>query len=210
MKLPKANTTRYALLGLLSLGPQSGYDLKKLVVGSISHFWSESYGQIYPTLRRLEAERLATRRREAGRGRPDRQVYALTPAGRRELQRWLEQPARFEPPRSELLLRLFFGGSTSLDASRRQVEACREVHRGLLERYDQVERSLRMHYARHPGLRWWLITLNFGRHRSRAFVRWAEETLAAISRWERGAASARPRHKRTSMKSKSARSGGRS
>ncbi|MGH9601902.1 MAG: PadR family transcriptional regulator, partial [Terriglobales bacterium] len=47
------NTTRFALLGLLSLGPQSGYDLKKRMEQSIAHFWSESYGQIYPTLRRL-------------------------------------------------------------------------------------------------------------------------------------------------------------
>ncbi len=208
MERPK-NTTRFALLGLLSLGPSSGYDLKKRMEQSIAHFWSESYGQIYPTLRRLEAERLASRRREAGRGRPDRQVYALTAAGRRELERWLALPVRFEPPRSELLLRLFFGGSTALPASRRQVDASRALHRGLLERYDQVERSLHANYARHPGLRWWLITLNFGRHRSRAFVQWSEETLAAISRWERGGATARRRRTKASSKSKSLRSGGR-
>ncbi len=179
MRSPKA-TTRFALLGLLSLGPCSGYGLKKLAEQSIAHFWSESYGQIYPTLRRLEAERLATRREEAGRGRPDRQVYTLTRAGRRELERWLVLPARFEPPRSELLLRLFFGGQAPLAASRRQVEAFRALHRHLLERYDQVERGLRARYARHPGLRWWLMTLSFGRYRSRAFCDWCEETLAAL------------------------------
>lgn len=208
MDSPKS-TTRFALLGLLSFGPSSGYGLKKLVEESISHFWSESYGQIYPTLRRLEAERRVTRRKDAGRGRPQRHLYTITTAGRQELERWLALPARVEPPRSELLLRLFFGGSTSLPVSRRQVEACRALHRNLLERYDQVERSLRANYGRHPDLRWWLITLNFGRHRSHAFVEWSEETLAAISRWERGDATARPWRKRTGSKNKPARGGGR-
>ncbi len=210
MEAPKS-TTRFALLGLLSLGPSSGYGLKKLMEQSIAHFWSESYGQIYPTLRRLEAERLASRRREAGRGRPDRQVYALTPAGRRELERWLALPARFEPPRSELLLRLFFGGRTASPASRRQVEAFHALHRNLLERYDQVERSLRLHHARHPDLRWWLTTLSFGRYRSRAFAEWSEETLAAISRWERSDARRSPlRSEKIRSKRKLARPGGRS
>ncbi|MGH9557091.1 MAG: PadR family transcriptional regulator [Terriglobales bacterium] len=192
MKRKKINTTRFALLGLLSLGPRSGYDLKKLVEGSIAHFWSESYGQIYPTLRRLEAERLVTRRREAGRGRPDRQVYALAPAGRRELERWLALPARFEPPRSELVLRMFFGGRVAVDASRRQIEAFRAQHQHLLERYDQVERNLRARYGTHPDLGWWLITLSFGRHRSRAFLDWCQETQRTLNRFEAGSRKGRP------------------
>lgn len=182
MSRPKSKTTRFALLGLLSLGPHSGYGLKKRMEQSIAHFWSESYGQIYPTLRRLEAEKLATRRREAGRGRPERLVYSITGPGRRELTRWLELPARFEPPRSELVLRMFFGGQASVDASRRQIEAFRAQHQELFERYDQIERGLRTKYARHPGLPWWLITLNFGRHRSRAFLDWCDETLRQLGR----------------------------
>jgi DNA-binding PadR family transcriptional regulator len=190
MKRTKRNTTRFALLGLLSLGPHSGYDLKKRMEQSISHFWSESYGQIYPTLRRLEAEGLATRRREAGRGRPDRQVYSITPAGRRELARWLDLPARFEPPRSELLLRMFFGSQAGIEASRRQIEAFRDEHQRLLARYGDIERSLRARYARHPSLPWWLITLSFGRHRSRAFVAWCDETLRSMNRLEDGSSAA--------------------
>ena len=202
MKGTKGNTTRFALLGLLSLRPCSGYDLKKLAEGSIAHFWSESYGQIYPALRRLEAEKLATRRREAGRGRPDRQVYSLTPAGGRELERWLALPARFEPPRSELLLRLFFGGRVALDASRRQVEAFHALHQQLLQRYDQVERDLRSRHARHPDLGWWLVTLSFGRHRSRAFLAWSAETLAVLSRWGRSSTARRSRPKKSRAENK--------
>ena len=46
------------MLGLLAGGPRSGYDIKSIVDRSTRFFWAASYGQIYPELRRLEAEGL--------------------------------------------------------------------------------------------------------------------------------------------------------
>src|SRR5207248_1647711 len=86
--------SRYALLGMLSIRPMSGYDIKKLIEASISNFWSESYGQIYPTLKQLVAEKLVTRTVKKQTGKPDRHVYALTPAGRRRLREWLARRCR--------------------------------------------------------------------------------------------------------------------
>jgi PadR family transcriptional regulator AphA len=82
-------SSEYAILGMLSLRPMSGYDIRKTVPESIRYFWSESYGHIYPALKRLEARKLVERPRGAQKGRAGRQVYALTQAGRRELQEWL-------------------------------------------------------------------------------------------------------------------------
>ena len=96
----RANTSRYAILGVLSRRAMSGYDVKKLIERSIAHFWSESYGQIYPSLNRLADEGLAERRRERQRGKPDRHVYSLTSKGRAELLRWLALPARLSPQTS--------------------------------------------------------------------------------------------------------------
>src|SRR5256712_13582840 len=77
----RANTSRYAILGVLSRRPMSGYDVKKLIERSIAHFWNESYGQIYPILNRLAAEGLAERRRGRQGARADRPVYSLPPYG---------------------------------------------------------------------------------------------------------------------------------
>src|SRR2546422_4002758 len=77
----RANTSRYAILGVLSRRPMSGYDVKKLIERSIAHFWSESYGQIYPILNRLAAEGLAERRRGKQPRKPERHVNSLTPNG---------------------------------------------------------------------------------------------------------------------------------
>src|SRR3989442_13387821 len=100
-----ANTSRYAILGVLSRRPMSGYDVKKLIDRSIAHFWSESYGQIYPILNRLAAEGLAERRRERQRRKPDRHGYSLTSKGPAELLRWLALPPPLQPVPSEVPLK---------------------------------------------------------------------------------------------------------
>ncbi len=189
----RGGTTSHALLGMLSGGAGSGYDLKKRIEGSIAHFWSESYGQIYPMLSRLAEEGLAERTRERQPGKPDRQVYALTPSGREELARWLASPAKHEGFRSELLLKLFLGAHAGMEANVRHVEEFQRHQRALLERYATVKKRLRG--ASHPDLPYWLITLSYGEHRCRALLQWCEETLRALRRLGRRTA-ARPRRRR--------------
>ena len=181
----RSSTSRYAVLGMLSLGPQSGYDIKKLIEQSIAHFWSESFGQIYPVLRRLEAQGLAVRRREKQDRKPDRHVYSLTPKGLEELRRWLVHPARPEGFRSELLLKLFLGGRAPAEESLRQVHQFEARQQALLETYSAVERRLRKEHARHPDLPYWLITLHYGQRRAAALVRWGNETIAVLERLRR-------------------------
>src|SRR5436305_15098553 len=82
-------TTVESLLGLLSMKPQSGYELKKLIEESIGNFWSESFGQIYPTLRRMVAAGLVEMMESQGVGRREKKVYRLTDAGSARQQEWL-------------------------------------------------------------------------------------------------------------------------
>src|SRR6266511_5517972 len=76
------------VLGLLANRPLSGYDIKAIVDRSTRFFWAASYGQIYPELRRLEAEGLIEGR-DAPAGGRRRRVYELTSTGRAELEAWL-------------------------------------------------------------------------------------------------------------------------
>lgn len=56
--MDKKNKTGYVILGLLSDRSISGYGIKKLRERRFHHFWSESYGQIYPELKRLLGAKL--------------------------------------------------------------------------------------------------------------------------------------------------------
>ncbi len=100
--------TARVILGLLRLGVRTGYDIKRTTDISTQFFWSASYGQIYPELRRLEAAGLV-RSREEPRGAVRRRVYELTPEGERVLEAWLAEPTELLELRDEGLLKLFFG-----------------------------------------------------------------------------------------------------
>jgi DNA-binding PadR family transcriptional regulator len=106
----RRNPTEFAILGFLAEAPMSGYDIKQEVEQRLGTFWTESYGNIYPMLRRLRTRKLVSMRLVAGRRGPSRRkLYTITDAGRNALARWFETPVAPLRPRNEFLLRVFFG-----------------------------------------------------------------------------------------------------
>ena len=177
-------TTASALLGLLTLRPMSGYDMRALIDRSIGHFWSESYGQIYPTLKRLAAAGLVEKKTERQKGKPDRNVFSITEAGREQLAEWLKTPPTPEVPRSELLLKLFFGHHVSTQVSREYIEALLVAHTAALQQYAALEKQIKRDGGSDPQLPYWLMTVSFGKQRSSALIRWARESLQTLDQLE--------------------------
>lgn len=104
---------RHSLLGLLALKPRYGYELRAaftaLAGGSVN--WNVKPAQIYTTLSRLEESAFITS--ADGSGRPDRQVFSITSAGRAELDAWLQSPVDDEPQQDEFYIKLML--ALSLD-----------------------------------------------------------------------------------------------
>jgi len=167
-----------ALMGLLSLGSMSGYQIRQLIDESIGNFWTESYGQIYPTLKRLAAEGMVTLSTERTEGRAERKVYALTAAGRERLHDWLNLPAHERVPRNELLLKLFFGSLVTVDVLVRHIESFRAVQQARLQQDAATAEELKRRHGKHPDLPYWLMTVNYGLHEASARMAWCDETLA--------------------------------
>jgi PadR family transcriptional regulator, regulatory protein AphA len=175
-------------MGLLSLGPMSGYQLRQLIDESIGNFWTESYGQIYPTLRRLAAEGMVTVKTERDEGRTERKVYTLTKAGQNRMRDWLNLPPQQQVPRNDLLLKLFFGRLVSIDVVARHVESFRAVQQGLMQQYSATVEELEKRYAGHPDLPFWLMTASYGLHEARALSEWCDETLAQCQKMKKSKA----------------------
>ena len=91
----------------------SGYEIRGLIGETVGHFWGESYGQLYPTLKDLVDEGLATVEAENGGGKAIKKVYSVTEAGLDELRGWVAEPPEGRPARNELLLKTFFGRHVS-------------------------------------------------------------------------------------------------
>jgi len=80
--------TARVILGMLRLGAETGYEIKRAIDLSTRFFWSASFGQIYPELRRLE-ERGLVKARPDPRGGLKRTSYQLTKTGESTLHDWL-------------------------------------------------------------------------------------------------------------------------
>jgi PadR family transcriptional regulator AphA len=176
----EGGSTPNTLLGILSLRPMSGYDIRQMVSSSIGYFWSESYGQIYPGLKRLAAAGLVVKKTERNKGRPDRHLYSITADGRERLREWLKIPVSEEVVRNELLLKLFFGAHVSAEVNREHVRLNVEFHQRSLKTYTAMAKQLRVEKANDPNLPYWLMTLNYGKHHSAAMLKWCKETLADL------------------------------
>jgi len=70
-----------AILGLLKEKPMHGYELKKRLSYMLGHFWSVSYGSLYPAIKRLEKSSSIERAYSVKEKTRHRNVYRITPAG---------------------------------------------------------------------------------------------------------------------------------
>jgi len=176
------NQTAFVILGILAIHPnQSGYEIRKTIQQSVCFFWGESYGQIYPTLKRLAAEGLIVLSRPTSAPRPKRQEYSITPAGHMRLEEWLAVPCRDDPPRDEFLLKLFFGRDAGPGVSEEHIRRFQEKNRRMLATLLGLEGLGRAHSSHHPGFPFWILTLQYGVGQLRAALEWSEGALAMLT-----------------------------
>lgn len=169
----------HVVLGLLSLGPGSGYDLKALVDRSTRYFWAASYGQIYPELRRLAAAGLIEGE-SAPTGARARTIYRLTPAGGRALRAWLATPEAGVEVRDEGLLKLFFAGALGTsEGLREKVAAIRVQFEATLGQLRAIEAATVVEGS--PATR---LVLDYGLTLHGCVVRWCEEAEARLAAGE--------------------------
>ena len=179
MKSPRS---KYAILGMLSIRPMSGYDIKKAIEGSVNYFWTESYGQIYPMLKHLVGQRLVTKTIKKQTGKPDRHVYALTGRGRRELRTWLIGQVTPTVERNELLLKLFFGEESSIPINVEHVEQYRRMQAARHEECKAIESRIKSKSVPSPDAPYWLMTVRHGIKVAQARLDWCDETLARLKK----------------------------
>lgn len=175
--------TDFAILGILTHGPQSGYDIKKHISGSIGYFWQESYGQLYPALKKLVQQRLVTMRIEKNQGKPDKKVYSITEQGRNSLKNWLKEPVESAPKiRHELLLKLFFGSETDTGRNIQHVREYRQKCIAYLEQLKLIKNNIEEYDKNDPASTYWLITVSSGFHSIKGEIAWCDETIDILTK----------------------------
>lgn len=123
------------MLGLLSEGPASGYDLLKLFDLSLANVWPATQSQLYAELGKLAEAGLVDVVAEGPRGRKE---YAVTEAGLTELRRWITDVEPTRVMRSDMLLRVFFLAEVSPEQARGYLREQAELAAKQLERLEGI------------------------------------------------------------------------
>ncbi|GAC1366772.1 MAG: transcriptional regulator PadR [Actinomycetota bacterium] len=171
--------TTYAILGLLTFGERSGYDLTKLVNQTIAQFFFRpAKSQIYAELRRLVAKGYATEREVAQQVRPDKRLYAITDEGRGALRSWLDSsPTGPDTIRSPTLLKLSFGGLMDRPTLVSLIEDQRRQATQNLACYEVLDAQLS-----EAGLMFASMVARRGIAHERGAIAWATQVLEAFDR----------------------------
>ena len=170
-------TTSYAVLGLLTFGEMSGYDVTKVAEQSIGFFFTPAKSQIYSELRRLVSLGYATEREVEQDRRPDKRLYRITERGRRALREWLET-AEMESAeiKSPFLVKVFFGAHMSAEALLAQVREMRRRDAEQLQALKRIETLIKdQDEMFFPNL-----TLRCGLAHTRAVIRWEDEVIREL------------------------------
>jgi DNA-binding PadR family transcriptional regulator len=165
----------FALLGLMSMQPQSGYDLMKVFETTAMGNYSSSPGAIYPALRRLEKRGLVEGEIDDTRALRPRKVFEPTARGHEVLREWLRREITLGDVRRRLdalLLRFAFHSLLEAAASREFLAAfAARVGEYLGELEEQ--RELFPENAPPQGR----MAFEFGIEQYRACARWSRAAL---------------------------------
>ncbi|KAB2331333.1 PadR family transcriptional regulator [Bacillus mesophilum] len=97
---------RYALLGIISKKPVTGYDVVTIFKQTMIYFWSSTHSQIYKELHKMEEEELITHQLVIQGTSPNKKVYSLTDKGKKDLIRWaIEEPLKPAKIKDEFLIK---------------------------------------------------------------------------------------------------------
>lgn len=119
------NPTSYLILGMLTSGDWSAYEIAVLVGRGLDDVWARADRQRYNAPKRLLEKGLVSARTEAT-GKRERTVYSITSAGRRALRDWLATESL--PPALEFegMVRVILADAGSTEDLRTNLETMRD------------------------------------------------------------------------------------
>lgn len=180
--MAKTSKTRYAILGMLSIGPMSGYEIRQTMQQSTENFWAESDGQLYPALATLAKQGFISYKTQESSGFRDKKIYRITPKGIAELKKWMLQEAETHSVRSEFMLKLFFGANVTPEISIEHLQMERYKTKSKLTHLLEMQQQLAREHKDSPHLPYWLMSVDYGIKTAEAKLSWCDKTIKTLEK----------------------------
>jgi len=133
---------RYALLALLTAEPMTGYDISRRFQSSVGHVWHAPDSQIYPELRKMEAEGLVEAE-SVDEPRGEKRYYRPTGSGIVALREWMDSPLKYALDRDPVHLKAAYFEWAAPERARRtlldHIERYEDLRAQWQEQIDQID-----------------------------------------------------------------------
>ena len=137
----------HGILGFLSYGPMTGYDLAKVFASSVNFFWHAQTSQIYLELGNLEKKGLVSSEQVLQTDKPNKKLFSVTEAGKEELLRWLREDKdaadASKDYKSAFLMRIFFSGDEPEERTVQLLQAFSDQSGARMEQLRAVSQQLK-------------------------------------------------------------------
>jgi DNA-binding PadR family transcriptional regulator len=174
---------RLAILGLVAMHPQSGYDLRKVFETTPMGNFSSSPGAIYPALKNLEKKGWVRGKADKTESLRPRLVYSITDEGDTVLRAELEKPVTHEDliwHFDLVMLRFAFIERVGYPEALRFLGEFRTESESYVEHLEGLK--VQMHEQLSPCGR---LALEHGIQSYRGSARWAEKAIDELSKLEK-------------------------
>lgn len=182
----------YAMLGLLTYRPMTGYSLKKIFDKSIYGVWTASLSQIYRELANLEKKGYVSSNIQKQEDRPDKKIYTITEDGEMAFGKWLADfPENFSfPKRDEFMLRVFFGSRLEKNELIKEFKRFISQKQAHLETLTEIEKNFKKYVGtfqmESPEKEelFWHFTVRRAVMSLEVAIKWAEECIEELEHEE--------------------------
>ncbi|MDV2884649.1 PadR family transcriptional regulator [Alkalihalophilus pseudofirmus] len=163
---------RYALLGIISKKPVTGYDVVRIFKQQMVYFWSSTHSQIYTELHKMEKEDLIEHELVIQGTSPNKKVYHLTDSGKKDLIRWaMEEPLKPAKIKDEFLIKAtIFPVLTVIEINKLLDEVIEREER-ILSMTKQWKEHFDTQAERDAGT---MLTVEYGIRYSEMYLEWCK------------------------------------
>ncbi len=171
---------KHGILGLLKYHQMTGYEIMTAFRDSLCFFWNAQTSQIYRELQVLETKGWVEKTPVPQQSKPDKNIYSITPEGRRELLYWLSEGELSLPSRNHILMKVFFFGERSREENIRYFEGLKEYCEIFLQSLDAAQKHISEYRAFLDAPEqavYWEMTVDYGRRNLQGYIDWAQSCI---------------------------------
>lgn len=174
----------HGILGFLSYGSMTGYDLSKAFDKSVKFFWYAQASQIYLELNKLEEKKLVTCEYMIQREKPNKKIFSITETGKAEFLKWLssESNGQGKGIKNAFLMKVFFSGNQTPEKSVQMLKAFSMDCKKYLTEMEKIPQSIEDYGENVSPLQmlYWSFAADFGDSYMKMCMHWADECVAKL------------------------------